>query len=64
MQQLFSLLGTPEVIGLILGFLAVVLLSVIAARLSRVIDLLDEVAEIITSEAKQPEPEFRQPEQA
>ena len=54
-------LGT--LIGIALGLLAVVLLSVIAARLSKVIDLLDEIAELFVSPGQQPEDEVSRPKQ-
>jgi len=63
MGGLFSSLDVAGVIGLILGLLAVVLLCVIAARLSRVIDLLEEVGDMMTSGASQPQMEERQEEQ-
>ena len=48
MDALISQAGIAGVIGLGLGLLAVLLLGAIAARLSKVIDLLDEIAELVT----------------
>jgi len=48
MDALISQAGIAGVIGLGLGLVAVLLLSTIAARLSKVIDLLDEIAELTT----------------
>ena len=57
MDAFFLQLGTGGVIGLGLGLIAVLLLSAIAARVSKVIDLLDEIAELITTGSKQQENE-------
>ena len=48
MDALISQAGIAGVIGLGLGLVAVLLLSTIAARLSKVIDLLDVIAELTT----------------
>jgi hypothetical protein len=57
MDALISQAGIVGVIGLGLGLLAVLLLSTIAARLSKVIDLLDEIAELATGGNKKQENE-------
>ena len=57
MDALISQAGLVGVIGLGLGLLAVLLLSTIAARLSKVIDLLDEIAELATNGNKKQENE-------
>ncbi len=57
MDALISQAGIVGVIGLGLGLLAVLLLSTIAARLSKVIDLLDEIAELVTGGNKKQENE-------
>ena len=59
MDAVFDLLGITGTIGLALGLLGVLLLAVVAARLSRMIDLLDEIAELITSASGQPQSEAR-----
>ena len=57
MDALISQAGIVGVIGLGMGLLAVLLLSTIAARLSKVIDLLDEIAELVTGGSKKQENE-------
>jgi len=57
MDALISQAGIVGVIGLGMGLLAVLLLSTIAARLSKVIDLLDEIAELATNGNKKQENE-------
>jgi len=62
MDAVLNLVGIAGAIGIVLGLFGLILLAVIAARLSRVNDLLDEIAELITKTGRQQEFKVGQPQ--
>jgi ABC-type Fe3+ transport system permease subunit len=60
-NAILNTVSIPGAIGIVMGLVGLILLAVIAARLSRVNDLLDEIAELITTVGKQQDSGVGQP---
>ena len=62
MDVVLELVGIAGAIGIVMGLVGLILLAVIAARMARANDLLDEIAELITKTGNRESARVGQPQ--